>query len=172
MNREEKEQVVADLSRKLEDATFAILTDYRGLTVEEITHLRSELRNVSSEYQVAKNTLLKRASEGTPFEPFQHHLAGPTAIVLNSDDPIAASKVVVKFLKTSSTFTIKAGVLQGKVLSAEEIEELSTLPGREGLLSKLLSLLTSPHVLLLNVLHAVPQKFVQVLHAIEKKKSD
>ena len=172
MKRTEKEQVVADLSHKLEDATFAILTDYRGLKVEEMTHLRNELRSVSSEYQVAKNTLLKRASQGTEFEPLHAHLAGPTAIVLSSDDPIAVSKVAVKFLKTYSTLTIKAGVLQGKVLTAKEVEELSTLPGVDGLRVKLLSLLTSPHVRLLNVLNAIPQKFVQVLRAIEKNKSD
>lgn len=171
MNKEMKEQIVSRLSSKLEQATFAILTDYRGLTVEQITRLRNELRGVSSDYQVVKNTLFKIASKGTEFEQLHQHFAGPTAILLSSDDPITPSKILAKFLKEYSALSIKAGFLQGKVLSVEEAKELSSLPGRKELLAKLVSLCISPQVRLLNALNFVPLKLVQVLNAIQKSKS-
>lgn len=172
MNKEAKEQVVLHLSSKLKQATFAVLTDYRGLNVEKITKLRNELRSVSSDYRVAKNTFLKRASQGTELEQLHHCLVGPTAIVLGYDDPIAPSKVLAKFLGNYPEFNIKAGLLQGRVLSAEEIKELSRLPGRKELLSKIVSLCTLTQMRLLNALNYLPLRLVQVLRAIEKNRSD
>ena len=172
MDKEGKEQIVLHLSQKLKQATFAVLTDYRGLTVEKITKLRNELRGVSSDYKVAKNTFLKRASEGTELDQLNEYFVGPTAILLSYDDPVAPSKILAKFLKNYSELQVKAGFLQGRVLSVEEIKELSTLPGREELLSKIVFLCVMPQMRLLNTLNRVPQKFVQVLRAIEKEKSD
>ena len=172
MNREGKQEIVAELSDTLKDAALVVATDYRGLTVEKITQLRNELRSVSSEYRVIKNTLLKRATEGTPVEPLHEHLTGPTAILVSPEDPIAPVKVLVKYLKDFSALSIKGGVLEGKGLSAEETEALSTLPGRQELLSKVLSLCVSPHRGLLNTLNGISQKFVRVLHAIEQKKAE
>ena len=170
MDREVKEQIVSHLSNKFKQATFAVLTDYRGLTVEKITQLRNELRSVSSEYKVVKNTLLKRASRETAFEQLNHHFVGPTAILIGYDDPIAPSKILAKFLKEYSELNIKAGFLQGKVLSAEEIKDLSTLPGRKELLSKVVSLFISPQMRLLNILNNILLRFIRVLLAIEKSK--
>ena len=172
MNREEKQQAVTQLSDTLKDVSLVVATDYRGLTVEEITQLRNELRSVSSEYKVVKNTLLKRATEGTPIEPLHEHLTGPTAILVSPEDPVGPVKVLVKYLKDYSALSIKGGVLEGKALSANETKELSTLPGRQELLSKVLSLCVSPHVGLLNTLNGIAQKFVRVLHAIEQKKAE
>lgn len=172
MNKEIKKQVVSQLSDKLNRSTFAILTDYRGLTVEQITRLRNELRGVSTDYQVVKNTLFKIASKGTAFEPLHPYFVGPTAILLSSDDPITPSKILAKFLKEYSVLNIKAGLLQGRVLSAEETKELSSLPGRRELLTRLVSLCKSPQVRLVNALSFVPFKLVQVLTAIQKNKSD
>jgi large subunit ribosomal protein L10 len=172
LNREEKQQAVTQLSDTLKDVSLVVATDYRGLTVDEITHLRNELRRVSSEYKVVKNTLLKRATEGTPIEPLHQHLTGPTAILVSPEDPVGPVKVLVKYLKDYSALSIKGGVLEGKALSAEETKELSTLPGRQELLSKVLSLCVSPHVGLLNTLNGIAQKFVRVLHAIEQKKAE
>ena len=172
MNREEKQQAVTQLSDTLKDVSLVVATDYRGLTVEEITQLRNELRSVSSEYKVVKNTLLKRATEGTPIEPLHEHLTGPTAILVSPEDPVGPVKVLVKYLKDYSALSIKGGVLEGKALSADETKELSTLPGRQELLSKVLSLCVSPHVGLLNTLNGIAQKFVRVLHAIEQKKAE
>jgi large subunit ribosomal protein L10 len=172
LNREEKQQAVTQLSDTLKDVSLVVATDYRGLTVEEITQLRNELRRVSSEYKVIKNTLLKRATEGTPIEPLHEHLTGPTAILVSPEDPVGPVKVLVKYLKDYSALSIKGGVLEGKALSAEETKELSTLPGRQELLSKVLSLCVSPHVGLLNTLNGIAQKFVRVLHAIEQKKAE
>ena len=172
MNREGKEHIVSQLSDKLKDASLVVVTDYRGLTVEEITQLRNELRSVSSDYRVAKNTLLKRAAQGTDLEKLNPYFTGPTAIVLSPDDPVAPVKVLAKYLKDYSALSIKAGFLQGTFLSAEDTQALSTLPGRNELLGKLLSLLVSSQVRLLNVLSGVPQKLVRVLHAIEQSKSE
>jgi len=172
LDKEGKEQIVSHLSSKLTQATFAVLTDYRGLTVAKITKLRNELRDVSADYKVAKNTFLKRASEGTELEQLNEYFAGPTAVLLSYDDPIAPSKVLAKFLKNYSELQVKAGYLQGRVLSVEDIKGLSTLPGREELLSKIVFLCVMPQMRLLTTLNRVPQKFVQVLRAIEKEKSD
>lgn len=171
MDKGTKEQIVSHLSGKLKQANFAILTDYRGLTVEMITKLRNELRGVSSDYRVVKNTLFKLASKETEFEQLQQHFVGPTAVLLSSDDPIAPSKILAKFLKAYSVLEIKAGLLQGKVLSVEEVIELSSLPGRKELLSKIVSLCILPQVRLLNALNSIPLKLVQVLRAIERNKS-
>ena len=147
-------------------------TDYRGLTVEKITQLRNELRGVSSEYRVVKNTLLKRATEGTAVEPLHEHLTGPTAIMVSPEDPIGPVKVLAKYLKDYSELSIKAGVLDGRLLSAEDTKALSTLPSKPELLAKVLSLCVAPHVGLLNTLNGVSQKFVRVLRAIEQKKAE
>ena len=172
MNREEKKQAVTQLSDTLKDASFVVVTDYRGLSVEKITRLRNELRGVSSEYRVVKNTLLKRATEETVFEPLHEHLTGPTAIVVSPEDPIAPVKVLVKYLKDYSELSIKAGILEGRILSAEDTKALGTLPSRPELLSKILSLCVSPHLGLLNTLNGISQKFVRVLRAIEQKKTE
>jgi len=172
LNREGKEHVVSHLSDKLKEASLVVVTDYRGLSVEKITKLRNELRSVSSDYRVAKNTLLKRASQGTDLEQLHQYFTGPTAIVLSLGDPIAPVKVLVKYLKDYSELSIKGSFLQGTFLSAEDTQALSTLPGRNELLGKLLSLLVSSQVRLLNVLSGVPQKFVRVLRAIEQSKSE
>ena len=172
MDKETKKQLVSHLSSKFKEATFAVLTDYRGLNVEKISQLRRELRNVSTDYRVAKNSLLKRASKGTDFEQLHQYLSGPTAIMLGYDDPIVPSKVLANFLGEYTELNIKAGLLQGKVLSAEEITALSRLPGRKELLSQIISLFTQPQVRLLSALNHLPLKLVQVLSAIEKNKSD
>ena len=172
MNREGKEQIVSHLSDKLKEASLVVVTDYRGLSVEKITQLRNELRSVSSDYRVAKNTLLKRASQGTDLEQLHQYFTGPTAIVLSLGDPIAPVKVLVKYLKDNSELSIKGSFLQGTFLSAEDTQALSTLPGRNELLGQLLSLLVSSPVRLLNVLNGVPQKLVRVLRAIEQSKTE
>jgi large subunit ribosomal protein L10 len=172
LNREGKEQVVSHLSDKLKEASLVVATDYRGLSVEQITQLRNELRSVSSDYRVAKNTLLKRASQGTDLEQLHEYFTGPTAILLSPGDPIAPVKVLVKYVKDFSELSIKAGVLEGTFLSAEDTQALSTLPGRNELLGKLLSLLVSSQVRLLNALSGVPQKLVRTLRAIEQSKSE
>jgi len=172
LNREAKEQIISKLSDKLNQATFTVLTDFRGLNVEKIAQLRNELRSVSSDYRVAKNTLLKRASQGTKLEQLHAYLVGPTAIVTSHNDPIASSKVLAKFMANYSELNIKVGFLEGKILSAEEVKELSRLPGRKELLSKMVSMCTVPQMRLLNALSYLPLKLVQVLRAIEKNKSD
>ena len=168
----QKEAVIQEMSEKFSNASSIFVADFTGIDVNTITELRRGFREANVEYRVVKNTLLKRATEGTAIEPLHEHLTGPTAILVSLEDPIAPVKVLVKYLKDFSALSIKGGVLEGKALSAEETKELSTLPGRQELLSQVLSLCVSPHVGLLNTLNGIPQKFVRVLHAIEQKKAE
>ena len=141
---EAKKAQVAEVVEALNNAATGVLVDYRGLTVEEDTKLRKELREAGVHYEVVKNTLLKIAIKGTDLEDMSSELQGTTAIAIaGNEDPLAAARVLHKFSEDSKDkFAIKTGYMDGKVLSIDEIKTLATLPNREGLLSMLLSALT------------------------------
>ena len=140
----EKQAIVAELTEKIQKATSGVIVDYKGITVEEDTKLRKELREAGVHYEVVKNTLLKIAIKGTDLEDMSSELQGTTAIAIaGNEDPLAAARVLHKFSEDSKDkFAIKTGYMDGKVLSIDEIKTLATLPNREGLLSMLLSALT------------------------------
>ncbi|NOQ51544.1 MAG: 50S ribosomal protein L10, partial [Desulfuromonadaceae bacterium] len=144
MNRTEKEQIVQELSERLTNVQAAFLADYRGINVEQATQLRRELTQAGVEYRVVKNNLLKLAAKDTPAEGLQDFCAGPTAIALADDDPVAPAKILYKFAKDIEAFELKAGVLSGKMLSVAEIGALAELPSREQLLAKALSSMNAP----------------------------
>lgn len=171
MNRDSKQQVVQDLSVKLAKAKAAFLADYRGLTVDQVNKLRTELRNVGVEYKVVKNTLLRLAAKDTSLECLDSYLQGPTAIAIATGDPVAPAKIMAEFAKTHAKFALKIGALDGKVLSIEDIRALAELPSREVLLAKLLGSLNAPASNMVGVLAAVPRSLVQVLAAIQDKKA-
>jgi large subunit ribosomal protein L10 len=171
LNKTSKEQVVAELAQKLASAKASFLADYRGLNVEKVNNLRGELRGVTVEYLVAKNTLLKLAAKGTAAECLNDHLVGPTAIAIVMGDPVAPAKVLTTFAKANPKFEIKAGVLDGKLLTIADIKALSELPSREVLLAKLLGSMNAPVTNFVGVLAAVPRSLVQVLAAIQDKKA-
>lgn len=171
MNRTTKEQVVADLAQKLASAKAAFIADYRGLNVDQVNKLRGELRGVSVEYQVAKNTLLKLAAKDTGIACLNDHLVGPTAIAIVTGDPVAPAKVLTDFAKANAKFELKAAALDGKLLSVEDIKALSELPSREVLLAKLLGSLNAPASNFVGVLAAIPRSLVQVLAAIQDQKA-
>lgn len=170
MKRSEKEEVVRELGDKFARAKFAVLADYRGLTVSAMQSLRRELRSNSAEIKVAKNTLLNRAVQGTPFEPLQAHLQGSTALTLANDDPVAPAKALVKFAKDNPKLEIKGAVLEGKALTADDLVALSKLPGRDELRAQLLGVLNAVPTGLVRVLNGVPQKAVYLLQAIKDQK--
>ena len=171
MKRLEKEEKVESLSKALSDAKLLCLGEFQGLNVQEITSLRQALRGAHAEFHVVKNTLAKRALHETPLEVLEKHFSGPTAIAFSSDDPVEPAKVLIRFSKDNPKLKLKAGLLEGRILSAEGIEELSKLPSREILLASLLGTLKSPPTALVNVLSGVMRKFLWVLRAIDEART-
>ena len=171
MNKENKQQVVAELHDKLQKANAVFLADFRGMNVGKATELRDELRKASVEYKVVKNTLLDLASRDTDKESLQPFFKGPTAVALSYDDPVAAAKVLSRFAKEQqATFKLKAGVLTGKPISVTDIQALADLPSREVLIAKLLGTMQAPVSNFVGVLAAVPGSFVRALDAIRSQK--
>jgi large subunit ribosomal protein L10 len=138
LNRDEKRQVVNDFSKKVEGFQAAILTQYRGLNVEQINTLRRRLREEKISYHVVKNTLMKLAAKGTDLEKLADYFKGPTAIAISHDDPVSLAKILSEFVKTQPKLEIKIGLVQGKVIAPDEIKALATMPSRETLLAQIL----------------------------------
>lgn len=147
-----KAAIVDEVVAKFENASSAVVVDYRGLTVEEVTDLRKQLRESGVEMRVIKNTFLKRAAEKAGYEGLDDTFSGPTAVAFGSEDVTAAARVLVKFAEEHEALEVKGGMIEGKVVSLEEINALAKLPNREGLLSMLLSVLQAP---VRNVAYAV-----------------
>ncbi len=143
-NRIKKEEEVASLRDQFERAKTVVLADYKGLTVAEVTGLRNALREQGVEYRVAKNTLIKLATEGMGLENLEPHLNGPTAVAFSYDDLIAPAKVINDFMKKTKKMEFKAGVLEGKYIEAGTVKELADLPSKEVLIAMLLGTLLGP----------------------------
>ncbi len=166
MNRKEKERVVSELHEKLQELRAVIVTDYRGLNVEEITRLRRQLGEASVEYRVVKNTLMRLASKETSLEGLSDLFVGPTAMAFSNNDPLAPARVLLEFSKDIPMLEIKGGLVEGRVVGPHEIAAMARLPGREVLLGNLLRLLKGGHFHLVNVLSAHIRRLVQVLEVI------
>ena len=133
----QKEEVVKSLAEKLKNAKVVILTDYRGISVEAVTKLRSDLRNANAEYRVIKNNIIKRALDMNGESGLDELLTGPTAILMGEEDYLEPSKVMYKFSKENDFYKIKGGIIDGKVVTAEEIVTLAKLPSKTELVAKL-----------------------------------
>lgn len=166
MNRREKERVVSELHERLQDFRAVILTDYRGLSVEEMTRLRRQLREANVEYRVVKNTLMRLASKETGLEAISDLFVGPTAMAVSDDDPLAPARVISGFSKEIPLLEIRGGLVEGRVVGPHEIEGMAKLPGREVLLGNLLCLLRGGQFHLVNVLSAQVRRLFQVLEGI------
>lgn len=170
MDKNSKEIVVKQLAEKLARAKAAYLSDYRGINVDQANTLRGELLKTGVEYRVVKNTLLKLAIKGTDTECLGEYLTGPTALTIVNDDPVAPAKVLNDFAKNIEAFELKCGVLEGKMLSVEDIKALAELPSRDELLAKMLGSINAPVSNFVGVLAAVNRSLVQVLAAIKDQK--
>ncbi len=149
----------------------AVVAEYRGLKVLEITALRKKLRAIDAEVRVVKNTLIRRAAEGTPFAELSGHFTGPTAVAFSHGDPVAMAKVMKEFAAASPKVRLRAGFVEGRVLSAKDVETLASIPSREVLLSRLVGGLASPITRLAQALVGPPRKLVYVLESIRERKS-
>jgi large subunit ribosomal protein L10 len=138
LNRKEKALVVSDLGEKVKGFQAVVLTNYRGLNVEKMNHLRQRLREEKISYHVVKNTLMKLASKGTDLEKLGNYFEGPTAMAISYGDPVLLAKILSEFVKTQPSLEIKVGLIQGKVTSPEEVKALATMPSREVLLGQIL----------------------------------
>lgn len=141
---ETKQQVVTEIADKLRESKSTIVVDYRGLTVSEATELRKQLREAGVEFKVYKNSLTRRAAESAEMAELNEFLTGPNAIAFSNEDVVAPAKVLNDFAKDHEALEIKAGVIEGKLVTLDEVKAIATLPSREGLLSMLLSVLQAP----------------------------
>jgi large subunit ribosomal protein L10 len=168
-NLEKKKAVVEEVSRHLSGAQAAMLAEYRGLTVAQMTELRRKAHQANVFLRVVKNTLARRAVAGTGFEVLKDQMVGPLAFAAAAD-PVAVAKVLSEFAKDNPTLVIKAGAMGGKLLRPAEIEALAKLPSREQLLATLIGTLQAPIATFVRTLNEVPARFVRTLAAVRDAK--
>jgi len=169
VKREDKRQIVDDLHVAMTESSAGVVTHYRGLGVSQMAELRRQLKLVDVSLQVVKNTLARRAAEGTDFEAAEALFTGPVAIAYGSD-PVGMAKAISDFAKKHEAFEIQGGVLDGKVISPEDIKALASLPSREVLLAKMLGSMQAPISGFVRTLNEIPSSFVRVLAAVRDQK--
>ena len=169
LSLEQKQAMVSEVSAKLANAQAVIVAEYRGLDVGRVTQLRSKARKSGLYLRVLKNTLARRAVQGTPFEKLSEQLVGPLMYGI-ADDPVAGAKVLSEFAKDNEQFVIKAGAMQNAVMSPKDVRALALLPSREELLAKLLGTMQAPVAKLVRTMNEVPAKFVRTLAALKDQR--
>lgn len=157
----QKQAEVDEIAKQLTGVKSVIVVDYLGLTVEQATEMRAELREQNATMQVVKNTILRRAAEKAGVEGLEKFFVGPTAIAYSEEDPVGPAKIAAKFAKDVDAVEIKGGIIEGKAASLDEIQELATLPDRDGMLSMLVSVLQAP-----------VRDFAMVVKALADKEDD
>jgi large subunit ribosomal protein L10 len=161
----QKARAIDDIAESLQRAQLAVLTDYRGLKVGDLQALRSTLRPYGAEFHIAKNTLTRIAAERIGIEGLEPMLEGPLALLLAYDDVVGASKAITDFARTSRILTVKAGVLNNRVIPASDVEALASLPSREVLLGRLLGMLASPMARTVGVLSGPSRSLAYLMQA-------
>jgi large subunit ribosomal protein L10 len=172
VTKADKAVELEQLEKAFKGSDSAILVDYKGMNVPQVTELRRQLRSAKASYKVVKNTIAKRALKGTSFEALEKYFEGTTAVAYTSTDPVALAKTLTTFGKTAPTLQIKAAVVQGRAVKPAEITDLAALPSKPELYAKLLGTLNAPMVQLVSVLSAVPRDLLNVLTAAEKKRGE
>jgi large subunit ribosomal protein L10 len=172
VSKAEKSTELNELVVAFKEADTAVLVDYKGITVPQVTELRRQVRAAGGRYTVVKNTLARRAAAGTSLSALTEHFSGPTAVVFTKQDPVAMAKAITTFAKGAPSLSIKAAIVQGRAVNAAAVGDLASLPGKAELYSKLLFVLQAPMQQLVTVLSAVPRDLMNVLAAVERKKSE
>jgi large subunit ribosomal protein L10 len=173
VRKQQKAEVVQAIQEKVAKSQIGILTDFKGLKVEDMTRLRRQLQDADAELTVVKNTLLRRAgADDSPLAPLLSHATGPNALTLGYADPVTVAKVLIKFAHEKPQLVIKAGALSGQALTLKDLEALSKLPAREVLLAQLLGALQGVPRGLVTVLAGVIRNLLNVLTALKDKKAE
>jgi large subunit ribosomal protein L10 len=170
VTRAEKETELQQLTDAFHGTETAVLVDYRGVTVPQVTDLRQKIRNTGSRDIVVKNTLAKRATAGTSFEALSTHFAGQTAVIFTGADPVAMAKALTAALKDLPSASIKAAMVQGQVVTAAAMADLANMPSKPELYARLLYVLNAPAQQLVTVLSAVQRDLVTVVSEVQKKR--
>ncbi len=166
-----KSEKISQMKEKIEKAKVAIVTDYKGLSVEEITKLRRSIQKEDGDYMVTKNTLAKIAVKGTEYEVLADSLTGPVAIAFGFDDQVAPAKALAKFIKETKKGEILAAAMDGKLLSASEAKALATLPSKQEIYAKMLGCINSPASGIANSINAVMSSLTRAMAAVRDQKS-
>ena len=169
LDLDKKKAVVAEVSAQLAKAKAIVVAEYRGLEVGRMTELRAKARKSGVYLRVLKNTLARRAVEGTPFAGLSQHIKGPLVFGI-SPDPVATAKVLDEFARANEKLVIRAGAMLNAVISAREVTALATMPSREELLAKLLGTMQAPIAKFARTLNEVPARFVRALAAVRDKR--
>lgn len=169
MKKAQKTDTVADLSDRFSRASLALVSEYKGMTAAESSELRRRLRAVRGELRVAKNTLVRRAIRDTNFAALDSHLGGPVGVIFSFEDPIAVAKTVTSFKEAGEKFKLRGGVMEGRALSREEVQDLASMPPKEVVMSQLLGLLQAPASAVVRLLNEPGSALARVIDAIGKK---
>ncbi|NYT64192.1 50S ribosomal protein L10 [Alcaligenaceae bacterium] len=169
LNRQEKAVVIEEVSAQVAKAQSVIIAEYRGLDVASVTVLRKTARESGVYLRVLKNTLVRRAVAGTPFEEISAQLTGPLIYGI-SDDPVSAAKILAGFAKTNDKLVIKGGALPNSLLTEDGVKALATMPSRDELIAKLMGTMQAPITQFVRTLNEVPTKFVRGLAAVRDQK--
>lgn len=171
-NLEEKATTVAAVQEKFKTAKMAIVTEYRGLTVAQMTRLRREIRQASGEYRVIKNTLVRRALKDTAYGSLDRLLEGPSGWIFGYEDPVTLSKTLIKFIEENEKLKIKGGLLEGEFMDQAKVKVLAQMPSRPELQAQLLALMQAPAVQLLRLIQEPGARVVRIIETLRKGKSE